>query len=46
MFLHAKVPWEQVLVASVQMTLVSYGIISGSLIVDNTDKNGPKPLQP
>jgi len=42
MFRHAKIPWEHLLVASVRMILASYGITSGSLIIDDTDKKRSK----
>jgi hypothetical protein len=42
MFRHAKIPWEHLLVASVRMILASYGITSGSLILDDTDKKRSK----
>jgi hypothetical protein len=38
MFRHAKIPWEHLLVASVRRILASYGITSGSLVIDDTDK--------
>ena len=37
MFRHSKIPWEQLLVASVQVILRHHGITSGSLVVDDTD---------
>jgi DDE superfamily endonuclease len=42
MFRHAKIPWEQLLVASVRMILGHYGITSGSLVIDDTDKQRSK----
>ena len=37
MFRHSKIPWEQLLVASVQVILRHHGITSGNLVVDDTD---------
>jgi hypothetical protein len=37
MFRHSKMPWEQLLVASVWVILRHHGITSGSLIIDDTD---------
>ena len=37
MFRHRKIPWEELLVASVQVILRHYGITAGSLIIDDTD---------
>ncbi len=37
MFRHSKIPWEQLLVASVQVILRHHGITAGSLVVDDTD---------
>ena len=37
MFRHSKIPWDQLLVASVRVILRHHGITSGSLIVDDTD---------
>src|SRR5881628_2517889 len=37
MFRHSKIPWEQLLVASVRVILRHYGITSGSLVIDDTD---------
>src|SRR5438132_10612823 len=37
MFRHSKIPWEQLLVASVRVTLRHHGLTSGSLIIDDTD---------
>jgi hypothetical protein len=42
MFRHAKSPWEHLLVASVRMILASYGITSGSLLIDDTEKKRSK----
>ncbi|MGH8058862.1 MAG: IS701 family transposase, partial [Candidatus Entotheonellia bacterium] len=46
MFRHAKIPWEQLLVASVRVGLRSYGITSGSLVIDDTDKKRSKSAHP
>src|SRR3989441_12412369 len=37
MFRHSKMPWDELLVASVRVILHHYGIISGSLVIDDTD---------
>jgi hypothetical protein len=37
MFRHSKIPWEQLLVASVRVILRHHGITSGSLVIDDTD---------
>jgi hypothetical protein len=37
MFRHSKMPWDELLVASVRVILRHYGIIAGSLILDDTD---------
>jgi len=37
MFRHRKMPWEELLVASVRVLLRPYGITSGSLVMDDTD---------
>jgi DDE superfamily endonuclease len=37
MFRHSKLPWDQLLVASVRVILRSHGITSGSLVIDDTD---------
>src|SRR2546425_5035344 len=37
MFRHSKMPWDQLLVASVRVILRHHGITSGSLVVDDTD---------
>ena len=42
MFRHAKIPWKHLLVASVRVILASYGITSGSLVIDDTDKQRSK----
>jgi hypothetical protein len=42
MFRHSKMPWEELLVASVRVILRHYGIISGSLVIDDTDNSRSK----
>src|SRR5499427_2426821 len=37
MFRHSKIPWDHLLVASVQVILRHHGITSGTLVVDDTD---------
>src|SRR4030095_4530843 len=37
MFRHSKMPWEELLVASVRVILRHYGLTSGSLVIDDTD---------
>ncbi len=37
MFRHSKMPWEQLLMASVRVILRHHGITSGSLVIDDTD---------
>ena len=37
MFRHSKIPWDDLLVASVRVILGHYGITSGSLVIDDTD---------
>lgn len=37
MFRHSKLPWDQLLVASVRVILRHHGITSGSLVLDDTD---------
>src|SRR5439155_2127888 len=37
MFRHSKMPWDDLLVASVRVILHHYGITSGSLLIDDTD---------
>src|SRR5919106_4836583 len=37
MFRHSKMPWDQLLVASVRVILHHHGITSGSLVIDDTD---------
>jgi hypothetical protein len=42
---HRKIPWEQLLVASVQVILRHHGITAGSLVVDDTDNPRSKSAQ-
>jgi DDE superfamily endonuclease len=37
MFRYSKIPWDELLVASVRVILHHHGITSGSLIIDDTD---------
>jgi hypothetical protein len=37
MFRHSKIPWADLLVASVRVLLHHHGITSGSLLIDDTD---------
>ena len=37
MFRHSKIPWDELLVASVRVILRHYAIASGSLVIDDTD---------
>jgi DDE superfamily endonuclease len=37
MFRHSKLPWDYLLVASVQVILRHHGITSGTLVIDDTD---------
>jgi hypothetical protein len=37
MFRHSKIPWDELLVASVRVILHHHGITSGSLVIDDTD---------
>jgi hypothetical protein len=37
MFRHSKMPWDQLLIASVRVILRHHGITSGSLVIDDTD---------
>ena len=37
MFRHSKIPWDQLLVASVRVILRHHGITSGSLVLDDPD---------
>jgi hypothetical protein len=42
MFRHSKIPWDNLLVASVRVILRHYGITSGSLVIDDTDNQRSK----
>lgn len=42
MFRHSKIPWDDLLVASVRVILRHYGITSGSLVIDDTDTQRSK----
>ena len=42
MFRHRKIPWDDLLVASVRFILRHYGITSGNLVVDDTDNQRSK----
>jgi len=42
LFRHAKIPWEHLVVASVRVILTSYGIMGGSLVIDDTAKQRSK----
>jgi hypothetical protein len=37
MFRHSKIPWDDLLVASVRVILHHHGLTSGSLLIDDTD---------
>ncbi|HSX82934.1 MAG TPA: hypothetical protein VLQ80_30795 [Candidatus Saccharimonadia bacterium] len=37
MFRHSKMPWDQLLVASVRVILRHHGLTAGSLVIDDTD---------
>jgi len=37
MLRHSQIPWDRLLVASVQVILRHHGITSGSLVIDDTD---------
>jgi hypothetical protein len=45
MFRHSKIPWDQLLVASVRVILRHHGITSGSLVVDDTDNPRSKSVR-
>ena len=42
MFRHSKIPWDELLVASVRVILCHYGLNSGSLAIDDTDNKRSK----
>lgn len=46
LFRHAKMPWAHLLVARVQVSLESYGITGGSLVIDETDQGRAKTATP
>jgi hypothetical protein len=37
MFRHSKMPWDKLLIASVQVILRHHGLTSGTLVIDDTD---------
>ena len=39
---HSKIPWDELLVASVRVILRHYDLTSGSLVVDDTDNQRSK----
>src|SRR5262245_49779202 len=45
MFRHSKIPWDELLVASVRFILRHYGLHSGSLVIDDTDNKRSKSAQ-
>jgi len=45
MFRHAKLPWEMLLEKSVEVILRCHGIVSGTLVMDDTDKQRSKLTQ-
>ncbi len=45
MFRHSKIPWDELLVASVRVILRHYGLHSGSLAIDDTDNKRSKSAQ-
>jgi hypothetical protein len=45
MFRHSKIPWDDLLVASVRVILRHYGITSGSLVINDTDNQRSKSAQ-
>src|SRR5438105_1112078 len=45
MFRHSKLPWDELLVASVRVILRHYGLHSGSLVIDDTDNKRSKSAQ-
>jgi len=45
MFRHSKIPWDQLLVASVRVILRHHGMTSGSLVIDDTDNQRSKSAQ-
>jgi hypothetical protein len=45
MFRHSKIPWDDLLMASVRVILCHHGITSGSLLIDDTDNQRSKSAQ-
>src|SRR5207248_9385299 len=45
MFRHSKIPWDDLLVASVRVILRHHGLTSGSLVIDDTDNPRSKSAQ-
>ena len=45
MFRHSKIPWDELLVASVRVILRHYSLNSGSLVIDDTDNKRSKSAQ-
>src|SRR6266849_9442150 len=45
MFRHRKMPWDQLLVASVRVVLRHHGLTAGSLVIDDTDNPRSKSAQ-
>jgi len=41
-FRHSKIPWDELLVASVRVILHHYGLTCGSLVIDDTDNKRSK----
>ena len=42
MFRHSKIPWDDLLVASVRVILRHYGLTCGSLVIDDSDNKRSK----
>ena len=42
MFRHSKIPWDELLVASVRVILRHYGLTCGSLVIDDSDNKRSK----
>src|SRR5262245_48612868 len=42
MFRHSKIPWDELLVASVRVILQHYGLTCGSLVIDDSDNKRSK----
>jgi hypothetical protein len=42
---HRKIPWDELLVASVRVILRHYGLTGGSLVIDDTDHQRSKSAQ-